>query len=178
MPRRIRSECPSPRHRSPRTSTSPASGILRPSKISTVVVLPAPFGPSMPKHSPARTSRSRPSTAVTSAYRLTRPRQRRALVLTRYILADRSQGHWRQACLVLHARRFRVPVSGQPESGRVFFFSLFLRGCDECCDEHVEVDKSVSGRGDGGSHAGTRAGPCAGSAPAGVVWRCGHRWHP
>src|SRR5713226_10189980 len=39
-----------------------------------VVVLPAPFGPSRPKHSPARTSRSRPSTATTSLYALRRPR--------------------------------------------------------------------------------------------------------
>ena len=36
----------------------------RPSRISIVVVLPAPLGPSSPKHSPARTSRSRPSTAT------------------------------------------------------------------------------------------------------------------
>src|SRR5688572_14444302 len=37
-----------------------------------VVVLPAPLGPSRPKHSPARISRSSPFTAATSAYRLWR----------------------------------------------------------------------------------------------------------
>ncbi len=52
--------------RSPSTSTSPESGVFRPSQISMVVVLPAPFGPRSPKHSPDRTSRSRPSTATTS----------------------------------------------------------------------------------------------------------------
>ena len=51
----------------PRTIASPASGARRPSRISTVVVLPAPFGPSSPKTSPARTSKSMPSTAVMSA---------------------------------------------------------------------------------------------------------------
>src|SRR5512135_2727403 len=62
-------------HRIPSTSTVPSSGCSSPSRISTVVVLPAPLGPSRPKHSPARTSRSRPATATTSLYRLTRPRQ-------------------------------------------------------------------------------------------------------
>src|SRR5262245_58401027 len=38
-----------------------------------VVVLPAPFGPSTPKTSPRRTSRSIPSTAVKSPNLLTRP---------------------------------------------------------------------------------------------------------
>jgi DMSO/TMAO reductase YedYZ molybdopterin-dependent catalytic subunit len=38
-----------------------------------VVVLPAPFGPSRPKHSPANTSRSSPLTAVTSANLFTSP---------------------------------------------------------------------------------------------------------
>src|SRR4051812_27944825 len=78
IPSRTRSAMPSPFQRSPSTSTSPESGSRRPSKISTVVVLPAPFGPSMPKHSPRRTSRSRPATATVSPYRLTRLRHRSA----------------------------------------------------------------------------------------------------
>ena len=41
-------------HVRPSTCTSPESGSVRPSQISIVVVLPAPFGPSRPKHSPAR----------------------------------------------------------------------------------------------------------------------------
>ena len=51
---------------SPSTSTSPESAAVSPSQISMVVVLPAPLGPSRPKHSPGRTSSSRPSTATTS----------------------------------------------------------------------------------------------------------------
>ena len=46
--------------------TSPASGASSPSRISMVVVLPAPFGPSRPKHSPRRTCSDSPSTATTS----------------------------------------------------------------------------------------------------------------
>ena len=44
-----------------------ADGSRSPSRISTVVVLPAPFGPSRPKHSPRRIPRSSPSTATTAA---------------------------------------------------------------------------------------------------------------
>jgi hypothetical protein len=60
----------------PSSSTVPASGAVSPSQISMVVVFPAPFGPSNPKHSPRVTSRSRPSTATTSANALRRPRSR------------------------------------------------------------------------------------------------------
>ncbi len=63
---------------SPRSSTVPASGAVSPSQISIVVVFPAPFGPSSPKHSPRMTSRSRPSIATTSANALSRPRSRSA----------------------------------------------------------------------------------------------------
>ena len=41
------------------------SAASRPSRISMVVVLPAPFGPSRPKHSPVSMVRSRPRTAST-----------------------------------------------------------------------------------------------------------------
>ena len=40
----------------------------------SVVVLPAPFGPSRPKNEPAGTSRSTPATASLVSNRLTRPR--------------------------------------------------------------------------------------------------------
>jgi hypothetical protein len=46
----------------------PASGARRPCRISTVVVLPAPFGPTMQKISPGRTSNETSSTAVTVPY--------------------------------------------------------------------------------------------------------------
>ena len=51
---------------SPKTVTSPLSGLRRPSMISRVVVLPAPFGPRMPKNSPSDTSNEMPSTARVS----------------------------------------------------------------------------------------------------------------
>src|SRR4051794_12398832 len=58
----------------PRTIACPPSGARSPSRISTVVVLPAPFGPSRPKISPAATWKSMPSTATMSPYRLISPR--------------------------------------------------------------------------------------------------------
>ena len=48
-------------------------GLVSPSQISIVVVFPAPFGPSRPKHSPRITSRSRLSTAITSPKVLRKP---------------------------------------------------------------------------------------------------------
>jgi hypothetical protein len=50
----------------PRTVASPASASRSPSMISRVVVLPAPFGPRMPKNSPGATSKLTPSTACRS----------------------------------------------------------------------------------------------------------------
>src|SRR6185437_5131899 len=64
--------------RRPRTSTSPLSATVSPSQISIVVVLPAPLGPSRPKHSPDCTSRSIESTAMTFAYDLRSERRARA----------------------------------------------------------------------------------------------------
>src|SRR3984957_12615012 len=78
MPMRCRSSFAPVRQLSPSNSTSPASAVVNPSQISIVVVLPAPFGPSSPKHSPFATSRSRPSTATTSAKALRRTRRRNA----------------------------------------------------------------------------------------------------
>src|SRR5262249_33104117 len=70
----------------PRTSTSPEVGSSKPSRISIVVVLPAPLGPRRPKHSPVRTSRSRPLTASTGPVRLRyclcKSLQRMATVIT------------------------------------------------------------------------------------------------
>ena len=55
-------------------SISPWSGVIAPSSMSSVVVLPAPLGPSNPTRSPACTVRSTPSTACTSLNRLRSPR--------------------------------------------------------------------------------------------------------
>src|SRR5437867_378249 len=54
MPTRSLIAASSRPQRRPRTSTSPAVGGRSPSRTSIVVVLPAPLGPSRPKHSPAR----------------------------------------------------------------------------------------------------------------------------
>src|SRR5690242_3716091 len=55
----------------PYTRTPPAVGVDRPSSMSMVVVLPAPFGPSRATTSPGRIRRLIPSTAVTGPNRLT-----------------------------------------------------------------------------------------------------------
>ena len=54
MPSNSRSSRSCPCQVMPRISTSPDVGASSPSRISMVVVLPAPFGPSNPKHSPGR----------------------------------------------------------------------------------------------------------------------------
>ncbi|MBB4908208.1 hypothetical protein H4W32_008280 [Actinophytocola algeriensis] len=50
----------------PKIVTLPESGRVRPSIMSTVVDLPAPFGPSNATTSPGAITRSTPSTARTS----------------------------------------------------------------------------------------------------------------
>jgi hypothetical protein len=50
----------------PKTVTVPASGLVRPNSMSTVVDLPAPFGPSSATTSPGAIVRSTPTTAWTS----------------------------------------------------------------------------------------------------------------
>src|SRR5919206_3569445 len=67
--RKLRSErCGS----KPSTSTSPPSRVRYPSRISTVVVLPAPLGPSSPKTSPSSISKLIPRSASSLPYRLRR----------------------------------------------------------------------------------------------------------
>src|SRR2546427_13088226 len=52
----------------------PAVGVISPSSIWIVVVLPAPFGPKRPRISPGWISNDTPSTAVNSPNRFVRPR--------------------------------------------------------------------------------------------------------
>src|SRR5690349_3229705 len=61
----------------PKTSTLPELAITRPMMLRISVLLPAPFGPSNPKHSPLCNSRLTPSTAVNSPKRLTSASMRR-----------------------------------------------------------------------------------------------------
>src|SRR5581483_2480262 len=55
----------------PKTATRPASGITRPTMLRIRVLLPAPLGPSSPRHSPPRTARLTPFTAVVWPKRFT-----------------------------------------------------------------------------------------------------------
>jgi hypothetical protein len=50
----------------PATLASPAVGSTRPASIFSVVVFPAPFGPTMPKISPLSTANELPTTAGNS----------------------------------------------------------------------------------------------------------------
>ena len=65
MPIDSRSSCALSFQFWPRIVTCPEVGASKPSRISIVVVFPAPFGPSRPKHSPASISRFNPRTAST-----------------------------------------------------------------------------------------------------------------
>src|SRR5262249_7810254 len=75
----------------PSTETSPLSRRRYPSRISTVVVLPAPFGPSIANTSPWKISRSTPSTAIVSPYDLRSPLTR-TLVVESMALASAGAG--------------------------------------------------------------------------------------
>ena len=63
MPIRSRSRTPPRAGSIPRTDTDPPSRGRYPSRISTVVVLPAPFGPRSANTSPGATSKLTPLTA-------------------------------------------------------------------------------------------------------------------
>ena len=65
---RARAAPDAPDASAPKISTWPDSGVSRPEIIEMVVVLPAPFGPSKPKISPAATSNETPSTALVLPY--------------------------------------------------------------------------------------------------------------
>ena len=78
----IRRSCRASRTTSrPSTVAVPESGLSSVVRIRTVVVLPAPLGPSKPSTVPSATVRSRPSSAVTSPYVLTRPSATIAFVI-------------------------------------------------------------------------------------------------
>ena len=58
----------------PSTHTCPRSGRNSPVAMRSVVVLPAPFGPTMPKNEPRGTSRLTSATAIFGPNALARPR--------------------------------------------------------------------------------------------------------
>src|SRR5487761_1124840 len=65
--------CPSVQGSNPRTEAVPPVRFLSPSRTSTVVVLPAPFGPRNAKTVPSGTEKLMPSTARRLPYDLERP---------------------------------------------------------------------------------------------------------
>ena len=72
-PIRSRSLAASSRTSSPSTVAVPASGLSSVVRTRTAVVFPAPLGPSSPSTVPAVTSKSTPSSALTSPKDLTSP---------------------------------------------------------------------------------------------------------
>src|SRR5438552_12801991 len=79
----------------PSTRTSPALRDRYPSRTSTVVVLPAPLGPSIAKISPRSTRRSMPRTASRLPYDLRRPWTSMATSPPAAPLAAVTDGRWR-----------------------------------------------------------------------------------
>src|SRR4051794_10624011 len=86
--------------------TVPACGLRSPSIISSVVVLPAPLGPSSPKNSPDPTVRLTPSTARVSPYVMTSPSARISTPMrkTLAIDGDRKRDN-RQGCVATEPNR-------------------------------------------------------------------------
>ena len=70
----------------PATRTVPASAFINVVRTFTVVVLPAPFGPSMEKTDPAATSKSMPSSTTLSPYAFRSPET----AITELVMPPRS----------------------------------------------------------------------------------------
>ena len=83
--------------------------------ISMVVVLPAPFGPSSPKHTPSGTLKEMLSSAVTPGYCLTRSRTSRIGEVMADLLAARSG-------IVADRRAVRLPEAARPHTGKMNAF--------------------------------------------------------
>src|SRR5258706_7107784 len=108
----------SPRRSCPRTLAVPASAGIRVDRTFTVVVLPAPFGPSSAKTSPSPMLRSTPSRTTFSPYAFTQA----------------ARGN-RGACLVLgrcvHATHAQTPTRGQGQA----FVATFLEATHDARTE-------------------------------------------
>src|SRR3982750_2620480 len=112
----------------PPTSTWPAVGSMMPTAMCTVVLLPAPFGPSRPKTSPLPTDSDSPSTArlvpncFTSAVRVSM-----VDVTERGLMGSRGSvnggahpaGAARGLYYADEHRRFRLCQAGRPREHRV-----------------------------------------------------------
>src|SRR5215813_4697568 len=79
----------------PQIAARPAVGATRPQSIRNSVVLPAPFGPTIPRISPASTVRLTPRTASTTPNRLARPAASTARPLCPIRQYHRLSAGWR-----------------------------------------------------------------------------------
>ena len=143
----------------PSISACPADGRSRVASIRSVVVLPAPFGPTRPKISPGSTARSRPATASVRSYRLTRPWvSTMALISTdprdRDVDAEADAVHPVVDVADQHGPRGRIDVvggigDGVPDAGREVRQPLPLP-VDDVVDLHlrqaVERRRATFGR--------------------------------
>ena len=91
----------------------PLSGRIRPNSIRSSVVLPAPLGPSSPRTSPARSTRSTPSTAVVAPKRLTSPVARTACT-RRNIASGRCERRRGRVIRVIRLGRTALRVTAPP----------------------------------------------------------------
>src|SRR6478672_9472294 len=89
----------------PRSSTRPPDGSSKPPIMRRVVVLPQPDGPSSEKNSPARISRSIPSTARTSPNRLVSPTRRISGTADPLMTADVGPRHRTMGAVSREAER-------------------------------------------------------------------------
>src|SRR4051795_13384801 len=124
----------------PRTIAWPPSGGRSPSRISTVVVLPAPLGPSRPKTSPGITSKSMPSTARTSPYCLTRPRTRTTGSVETWVVDMPANGD--------RTRRQPPPVAGRRVTSVPNASGRFAVRIEPTRPVDVEDDRAVAEGGD------------------------------
>src|SRR5579872_1524705 len=101
----------------PSTEMVPRSGARSPSTHSSVVVLPAPFGPIRPKISPSTTSNDTSSTATVDPYVFRQPATLMTGAFTRVAAATRnpqSAMSWWRGSAANHAQRITVPVRIDP----------------------------------------------------------------
>ena len=154
-------------------------GRAKPSQTSTVVVLPAPFGPSSASNSPRRSSKDSPSTAVRAAVAAHQPPHRRALgsLRSRPVTArrrlHRAEASWSAAVgpCVAAVDRGRLGHAGAPQS-RTARTPTTTRGDHHRLDDGEHRDGAAVGHDD---HREDRGQPDRGLAVARVGGGRGQR---
>src|SRR6267143_6358218 len=123
----------------PATVADPPSAFRRTSRISTVVVFPAPFGPSMPKTSPGSTKKLIPRTASISPYRFRRSATCTIGVMTR-TLPVRDEGGVREVVQVERKGKEHHGRDHDPDDDRVRPPQARIRDHKRCCDGREDRD--------------------------------------